>query len=166
MVQLESDIQKKLEAVAETAAAHSAEVDRDGAFPRAAMDAIAAAGLSGLISAPEVGGSGQGPGAAALAVERIARECGSTGMVLAMHYAGAAVLEKHGDLAVRRDIAAGKHLSTLAFSEAGSRSHFWAPTSTAKAAGKGIELDAEKSWITSAGHATAYVWSSRPVAAE
>ena len=167
MVQLESEIQKKLDKVADgPAAAHAAAVDRDGAFPKAAMDAIAAAGLSGLISATEVGGLGQGPGAAALAVERIARSCGSTGMVLAMHYAGTAVIEKHGDKAVRREIAAGKHLSTLAFSEAGSRSHFWAPTSTAKAASGGIELDAEKSWITSAGHATSYVWSSRPVGAE
>jgi len=83
-----------------------------------------------------------------------------------MHYAGTAVIEKYGPEAVRRDIAAGKHMSTLAFSEAGSRSHFWAPTSTAKAVGGHVELDAEKSWITSAGSAAAYVWSSRPVAAE
>jgi alkylation response protein AidB-like acyl-CoA dehydrogenase len=27
-------------------------------------------------------------------------------------------------------------------------------------------LNASKNWVTSAGHATAYVWSSRPVAAE
>jgi alkylation response protein AidB-like acyl-CoA dehydrogenase len=167
MAQLEPQIQKQLDAIADgPAAEHAAAVDRDGAFPKAAMDAIAAAGLSGLISAKDVGGLGQGPGAAALAVERVARACGSTGMVLCMHYAGTAVIEKHGDKEVRRDVAAGKHLSTLAFSEAGSRSHFWAPTSTAKAASGGIELDAEKSWITSAGQATAYVWSSRPVAAE
>ena len=167
MAQLDSEIQKKLDTIAEgPATAHAGAVDRDGAFPKAAMDAIAAAGLSGLISAKDVGGLGQGPGAAALAVERIARACGSTGMVLCMHYAGTAVIEKHGDKTVRREIAAGKHLSTLAFSEAGSRSHFWAPTSTAKAVSAGVELDAEKSWITSAGHATAYVWSSRPVSAE
>jgi alkylation response protein AidB-like acyl-CoA dehydrogenase len=119
-----------------------------------------------LISAREVGGMGQGPGAAALAVLRIARECGSTGMVLAMHYAGAAVIEKYGAEGTRRDVAAGRHLSTLAFSEAGSRSHFWAPTSTATAVGGRVRLDADKSWITSAAHATAYVWSSRPVSAE
>jgi alkylation response protein AidB-like acyl-CoA dehydrogenase len=126
------------------------------------MDALADAGFYGLISAGEVGGLGQGPGAAALTVMRVARECGSTGMVLAMHYAGTAVIEKYGVEAVRRGIARGHHLSTLAFSEAGSRSHFWAPTSTAKAAGAHIALDAEKSWVTSAAHATAYVWSSRP----
>ena len=60
------------------------------------MDALAAAGFYGLISARELGGMGQGPGAAALAVLRVARECGSTGMVLAMHYAGTSMIEKYG----------------------------------------------------------------------
>jgi alkylation response protein AidB-like acyl-CoA dehydrogenase len=78
----------------------------------------------------------------------------------------AAVIEKHGPEAVRRDVAAGRHLSTLAFSEQGSRSQFWAPVSTAAGAeGDLVRLDARKSWVTSAHHATAYVWSSRPVAA-
>jgi alkylation response protein AidB-like acyl-CoA dehydrogenase len=167
VVKLDSKIQEKLDAIASGVVASNAEpVDRDGVFPRAAMDALASAGLYGLISAREVGGMGEGPGAAALAVERVSRECASTGMVLAMHYAGAAVIEKHGPEAMRRDVAAGRHLSTLAFSEAGSRSHFWAPTSTAKVVGDRVRLDAEKSWVTSAGHATAYVWSSRPVRAE
>jgi len=167
MVKLEPEIQKKLDAISTgVVAVHAEEVDRDGAFPQAAMDAIAAAGLYGLISAREVGGLGYGQGAAAAAVERVAHECGSTAMVLAMHYAGVAVIEKYGLEPVRRDIAAGKHLSTLAFSEAGSRSHFWAPMSTAKAAGGRVVLDAEKSWVTAAGQATAYVWSSRPVKAE
>ena len=31
------------------------------------------------------------------------------------------------------EIAGGRHLTTLAFSETGSRSHFWAPMSTAAA---------------------------------
>jgi alkylation response protein AidB-like acyl-CoA dehydrogenase len=167
MVKLDPGFQERLDVIAtEVAAVHADAVDRDGAFPTASMDALAAAGFYGLISAREVGGMGQGPGAAALTVMRVARECGSAGMVLAMHYAGTAVIEKYGAEAVRRDIAAGRHLSTLAFSEAGSRSHFWAPTSTAKAAGGQVLLDAEKSWITSAGHATAYVWSSRPLVAE
>lgn len=167
MFKLDPEIQQKLDAAAtKTVAVESETVDRDGVFPKASMDALAAAGLLGLISAREIGGLGQGPGAAALAVLRIARECGSTGMVLTMHYAGAAVIEKYGAEGTRRDVAAGRHLSTLAFSEAGSRSHFWAPTSTATAVGGGVRLDADKTWITSAGHATAYIWSSRPVRAE
>src|SRR4051794_16280247 len=95
------------------------EVDVGRKFPRAAIDALGKAGLLGLISAKDVGGFGEGPDAAALVVERIARECGSTAMVVTMHYAGTAVLEKYGSAEVRRDIAAGRHLSTLAFSEAG-----------------------------------------------
>jgi alkylation response protein AidB-like acyl-CoA dehydrogenase len=167
MFKLDPDTERSVDAIATNVVAAKAEaVDRDGVFPRDAMDAIAAAGLYGLISAREVSGMGQGPGAAALVVERIARECGSTGMVLAMHYAGTAVIEKYGPESARRDIAAGKHLSTLAFSEAGSRSHFWAPTSTAQGKGDDVQLDAQKSWVTSAGQATAYVWSSLPVKAE
>jgi alkylation response protein AidB-like acyl-CoA dehydrogenase len=167
MTKPDREILERLDVIAtNVVAAHANSVDRDGAFPEDAMDALAAAGFYGLISAKDVGGMGQGPGAAALAVLRVARECGSTGMVLAMHYAGTAVIEKYGAEAVRREIAAGRHLSTLAFSEAGSRSHFWAPTSSATMVDGQVELNAEKSWITSAGQATAYVWSSRPLGAE
>src|SRR4029434_1457867 len=66
---------------------------------------------------------------------------------------------------VRRAAASGAHLSTLAFSEAGSRSHFWAPVSTARREGNDVFLDARKSWVTSASKASAYVWSSKPVQA-
>ncbi|MEV0714018.1 acyl-CoA dehydrogenase [Asanoa sp. NPDC050611] len=62
-------------------------------------------------------------------------------------------------------MARGEHVSTLAFSEAGSRSHFWAPMSTATPDGAMVRLDARKSWVTSAGEADSYVWSSKPLAA-
>ncbi len=144
------------------------EIDRTGTFPRAALEALGRAGLLGLVSATEVGGLGQGHRAASLVMERLARECASTSMVLCMHYAAAAVIEAHGPRALREDIAAGRHISSLAFSEAGSRSHFWAPVSTAAAVpGDGqVRLDAQKSWITSAGQVDSYVWSSRPLAAD
>jgi alkylation response protein AidB-like acyl-CoA dehydrogenase len=154
--------------IAEVIAPAAAEVDQTATFPRAGIDALAQAGLLGLISASDVGGMGQGPRAATLAVERVAQACGSTAMVLCMHYAATAVIEAHGPREVREAIAAGRHLSTLAFSEAGSRSQFWAPVSTAGAAqGDGqVLINAKKSWVTSAGQADSYVWSSRPLAAE
>ena len=144
----------------------AAQVDKAGAFPRAALDALSAAGLLGLVSATEVGGMGQGMRAAALVVERIAQACGSTAMVVCMHYAATAVIEAHGSRATREAIAAGKHVSTLAFSEAGSRSQFWAPTSTAARENGHVRLNAMKSWVTAAGEADSYVWSSRPMTAE
>ncbi|MBK9385218.1 MAG: acyl-CoA/acyl-ACP dehydrogenase [Planctomycetes bacterium] len=150
------------EQVADLARVHALAVDRDGAFPTATLEAARAAGLLGLISARAVGGQGGSLADAAAVIERLARECGSSAMVLTMHYCGTAVIEAHGADEARRAIAEGRHLSTLAFSEAGSRSHFWAPLGSARAEGETIVLDAEKSWITSAREADAYVWSSRP----
>jgi alkylation response protein AidB-like acyl-CoA dehydrogenase len=148
--------------VAAVAREHAASVDAEAVFPTATIDAARKASLFGVLSSKDVGGHGLGIRQAAAVVEQVARECGSSAMVLTMHYCGAAVIEAHGSKQVRSDIAAGRHLSTLAFSEAGSRSHFWVPTSTARAAGDRVTLDAKKSWITSASHATAYVWSSKP----
>jgi alkylation response protein AidB-like acyl-CoA dehydrogenase len=141
-------------------------IDRTGAYPRAALDALARAGLLGLVSAPEVGGSGQGHRAATAVVQAVAEHCGSTAMVLMMHYSATSVIEAHGPTEVRERIAAGEYVTTLAVSEAGSRSMFWAPMSTATATGADVRLDAEKSWVTSAGEADGYVWSSRPMSGD
>jgi alkylation response protein AidB-like acyl-CoA dehydrogenase len=141
-------------------------VDQSGVFPRAALDALGAARLLGLISAVEVGGLGQGHRATTRVIERLAEACASTAMVVSMHYAGAAVIEAYGPRDVRTAVAAGRHLTTLAFSEAGSRSHFWAPVSSATAMNGHVQLDAQKSWATAAGQVDSYVWSSRPLAAE
>ncbi|MBO0686986.1 MAG: acyl-CoA/acyl-ACP dehydrogenase, partial [Candidatus Dormibacteraeota bacterium] len=123
-------------------------------------------GLLGLVSAAEVGGRGEGMRAAATVVERLARVCASSAMVTLMHYCATAVVEAHGPEDVRREIAAGRHLTTLAFSEVGSRSQFWAPMGTASANAQSVHLNARKSWVTSAAEADSYVWSSRPLAAE
>jgi len=144
----------------------AADVDRDATFPHAALDALGARGLLGLLSSADVGGRGGTLLDAATVVRRLAASCGSTAMVVCMHYSATTVIEAHGPLEVRRAIARGEHLSTLAFSESGSRSHFWAPLSTARPEGDDIVLDAAKSWVTSAGEADSYVWTSRPAAAE
>jgi alkylation response protein AidB-like acyl-CoA dehydrogenase len=140
-------------------------VDARGEFPTRSIEALAGARLLGAVAAQEVGGLGGGIRLASRICTRLASDCASTAMVAMMHYAGSMVLERFAPAEVRRQAAAGKHLSTLAFSEASSRSQFWAPTSTARQAEDGVRLDARKSWITSARHATAYVWSSRPLAA-
>ena len=151
------------EKYAQLAATHAAEVDR-GTFPSATLKALADDGVLGLVSSKEVGGKGAGLAEAAQLVERLARECGSTAMVVCMHLCATAVIEAHGPLEIRKAIAAGKHLSTLAFSEVGSRSHFWVSLGTAQAHGNDVLLSGKKSWITSARHADSYVWSSKPVA--
>ncbi len=142
-------------------------VDRDAKFPREALDALGRAGLLGLVSAKEMGGSGCGLAEACGALREVAAHCGSTALVVMMHYAAALVIEAHGSSELRERIARGDAVATLAFSETGSRSHFWAPVSTATRTGDArVRLDARKSWVTSAGEADVYVWSSRPLEAE
>jgi isovaleryl-CoA dehydrogenase len=154
----------------------AAETDAQGSFPRKQLDALAEAGILGLTVPAGLGGGGAGLREAAHVVRELGAACGSTAMVVTMHYAATAALTAAnaemaaagGMAGVLGDIAAGRHLSTLAFSESGSRSHFWAPLGTAalEDEGQGVRLDASKSWVTSAGHADSYVWSSRPLAAE
>jgi alkylation response protein AidB-like acyl-CoA dehydrogenase len=155
-----------LTVITDVVAPNAGVVDQAGRFPRESMDALAGVGLLGLASSPDVGGDGLGLRDVALVMERLAGACGSTAMVVLMHYAATTVIEAHGDDKTRREVAAGHHLSTLAFSEVGSRSHFWAPLGTAAQAGDRVRLDAKKSWVTAAHEADSYVWSSRPLAAE
>lgn len=151
--------------ITETIAPLAIEIDQAGTYPRAALEALGKVGLLGLISAKDVGGLGEAHRAATLVIEEIGKYCASTAMVVCMHYAGTTVIEAYGPRETREAIAAGRHVTTLAFSESGSRSHFWAPTSSATPLGDKIRLDAKKSWITAAGQADSYVWSSRPLAA-
>ncbi|PRX91724.1 acyl-CoA dehydrogenase family protein [Allonocardiopsis opalescens] len=151
--------------IADVVASDAPEVDKEGRFPERGVSALKAAGILGLTTSPDVGGGGGSLRDAARVIERLAGNCGSTAMVVLMHYAATAVIEAHGPKDVREAIASGGHLTTLAFSEAGSRSHFWAPGGSATADGGDIVLNAAKSWVTSAGAADSYVWSSRPVAA-
>jgi alkylation response protein AidB-like acyl-CoA dehydrogenase len=165
-----SDALDALTRVIETVVAPSADdVDRTGTFPSASLAALGDAGILGLVSATEMGGGGgAGLEVAAAVIERLAGACGSTAMVVLMHYSATAMIEAHGDEQLRRAVAQGDHLTTLAFSEVGSRSQFWAPMSTATLDGATgeIVLDARKSWVTASGHAATYVWSSRAVSAE
>jgi alkylation response protein AidB-like acyl-CoA dehydrogenase len=144
---------ESVEAIIPVIAANAHEADK-GHFPSASIDALRTAGLLAPQTLP----------AAAYVVERIARVCGSTAMILTMHYAATAVIEAHGPADVKKAIAAGKHLTTLAFSEPGSRSHFWAALGTAVADGDGVRINSKKSWVTSASHADSVVWSTKPVA--
>lgn len=159
-----ADLEGRLDdVVKEVVAPHAREVDEQGRFPRESIAGLSERGLLGLVSSADVGGVGAGLPDACKVVEELAGACGSTAMVTMMHFVGTAVIEAHGPGSVRSDIAAGRHLTTLAFSEAGSRSHFWTPVSTAVADNGQVRLSASKSWVTSAGEADSYVWSSQPV---
>lgn len=109
-------------------APHASRIDRDGAFVRESIAALAEHGILGLTVPVEFGGMGQGLRTMAAAVDEIAQRCASTAMVYLMHLCGVACYGAARDKTARylQAAARGEHLSTLAFSEPGSRSHFWA----------------------------------------
>jgi alkylation response protein AidB-like acyl-CoA dehydrogenase len=142
---------------------HAARVDQEGAFPRESIAALSSHGLLGLTIPAAYGGLGHGLRTMAATLETVAQRCPSTAMVYLMHLCGVACYAAVPDRTepLLRDAAAGRHLSTLAFSEKGSRSHFWAPVSRATRDGNGtVRVSASKSFVTSAGHADGYVIST------
>ncbi|HXH05325.1 MAG TPA: acyl-CoA dehydrogenase family protein [Vicinamibacterales bacterium] len=143
-------------------APHAARVDEEGSFPSDALRALGEAGWLGLTVPAAYGGRGQSLGVACAALDEIAQHCSSTAMVYLMHLCGLACYLAAPDRTAEHLEAAarGAHLSTLAFSEHGSRSHFWAPVSRAVARNGRVQLSAEKSFVTSAGHADGYVVSA------
>lgn len=142
----------------------AAQNDKAGRFSTEAVDSLGHAGLLGLTLPAEAGGAGLGPRTFAAVTATLAEADASVAMVYVMHVLGATSIAAARPGAftepVLSEIAAGRHLSTLAFSEAGSRSHFWAPVSRARRNGKGVRITASKSWVTSAGYAQSYVVSS------
>ena len=138
--------------------------DKDARFSSEAVDELGRAGLLGLMLPVVVGGSGLGARVFAAVTTTLAEADASVAMVYLMHVCAAATIAaaRPGAAVAQalKEIAAGRHLSTLAFSEAGSRSHFWAPVSRARRNGMGVRITAKKSWVTSAGHAQSYVVSS------
>jgi alkylation response protein AidB-like acyl-CoA dehydrogenase len=138
--------------------------DKEARFSAEAIAALGPAGLLGVMLPAEVGGAGLGPRTLAAVVATFAEADASVAMVYLMHVCATATIAsaRRGAVVAQtlQDISAGKHLSTLAFSEAGSRSHFWAPVSRAERNAAGVHLSAKKSWVTSAGHAQSYVVSA------
>src|SRR6202040_2905945 len=118
--------------------------DKEGRFSTEAVAALGRAGFLGLMLPTEFGGKGLGPRTFAAVTATLAEADASAAMVYLMHVCATATIAaaRPGATVAQtlKDISAGKHLTTLAFSEAGSRSHFWAPVSRANRNGAGVHL--------------------------
>ncbi len=153
----------------EVLAPRADEVDLSRSFPRLNIQELGRAGLLGLTVPVEYGGAGGSMADAARALETLGAACASTAMVTLMHCCGTAVIVAKGSNELKRSllpaIARGEHLTTLAFSEAGSGGHFYMPVSEVTRNGDGLRLEAQKSFVTSAGEADSYVVSTRKAGA-
>jgi len=140
--------------------------DKAGRFSTEAVGSLGESGLLALLLPADFGGSGLGPRTFAVVTATLAEADASVAMVYLMHILGTATISAarassaQAVAPILKEIGTGRHLSTLAFSEAGSRSHFWAPISRAHRNGNGVHISAKKSWVTSAGHAQSYVVSA------
>jgi alkylation response protein AidB-like acyl-CoA dehydrogenase len=149
----------------EVLAKNADESDRQRTFPRVNIERLGEAGLFGLLVPSQYGGAGGGISEMAQALEQMAQACASTAMIMLMHFCGTAVIVAKASDKLKSEllpqIAAGKHLTTLAFSEAGSGGHFYTPVSEPKPNGRAVRLSARKSFVTSANEADSYIVSTR-----
>ena len=162
----DSAVSKAQEIATQVLAPSAGQNDKAGRFSTEAVQALGDSGLLGLMLPENVGGSALGPRTLAAVMATLAEADASVAMVYLMHILGTATMSSaragaaQAVMPMLREIGAGRHLSTLAFSEAGSRSHFWAPVSRAHRNGYGVHLSAKKSWVTSAGYVQSYVVSA------
>jgi len=143
-------------------AARAVEVDAAGRFPADMLPQLAALNLLGLTVRADAGGAGVDAVSYALALEEIARVCGSTALVVAAHNSLAAwPIERWGtpDQHARwlGRLACGEMLGTCALSESEAGSDVAAIQTSATRRGDGWILKGEKHWIVNATHANLFV---------
>jgi isovaleryl-CoA dehydrogenase len=151
--------------VAETVVRERAEQeDREALWPRPALDALAEAGLLGLVVPAAAGGHGLGMTGLVEVSHELARESPSTALCFAMHCVAAAVIAAKATPRQQEEylepIVQGRHLTTLALSEPGTGSHFWIPAARLTPVDGGFTLSGTKSFVTNGGRADSYVVST------
>jgi alkylation response protein AidB-like acyl-CoA dehydrogenase len=146
-------------------ACHADDVDQQGRWPAESVAALRQSGLLGLTAPAAFNGGGEGPRTFALVTSILAENCASTAMIYLMHVCATQIVAAAATFPLResvlRDVVAGRNLCTLAISEKGSRSHFWAPLSQVTLVGDMHQISAQKSFVTSAGQADSYIVSTR-----
>src|SRR5262249_48948294 len=159
-VNSETAIARAREIASSVIAPQAAANDREGRFSSDAVRALGEGSLLGLLLPEPVGGAPLGPDEFAQVTAILAEADPSVAMVFVMHVLAAVAIAAAPDGAhvrpVLEDIARGRHLSTLAFSEVGSRSHFWAPVSRAERNGGPGRNSGRQSWVTRAAHSHGY----------
>jgi|SRR2546421_5217697 len=147
-------------AVAEKIRPSAAELDARGAYPGEHLDALAQAGLAGLLIAQDRGGRGGDLTSLALVSEAVGWAHGSTGLCFLMHLCGTATIAAKATPDQAKEwlepAAAGDLLATLAFSERASGAHFYMPEIKARRSNGSFTLSGRKSFVTSGGHADLY----------
>ncbi|WP_075217909.1 acyl-CoA dehydrogenase family protein [Mongoliimonas terrestris] len=91
-----SRLRERARRVAAVAARHADAVDRDGRFPREAVEAMKAERLLGAMIPEDLGGEGAGLAAVADTCTVLGQACSASAMVFAMHQIKVSSLVEHG----------------------------------------------------------------------
>lgn len=140
---------------------HYAEWDRTGAFPRHLWREMGRLGLTGLRVSPQYGGSGADCVTTGIAAEEIARGDFNAAYAVMLNALLAEVLEAHASDAVRREwlalMASGERLVAIAITEPGAGSDVANLAARAVRDGDRYIITGEKSGISLASVADAFV---------
>lgn len=143
----------------ETLGPIAGEIDSRNRFPREALDALARAGLMGILLPAPLGGGGGDTLSFCLATESIARQSASAALVYVTHVAAAFGLLVGANDSVKAEylpaVASGTKLAAFAVTEPNSGSNSLAVQAAAEADGDVFVVNGSKTFITGAGEAAA-----------
>lgn len=130
-------------------------VDETGEFPAETFRKMGELGLMGIPFPEEYGGAGADTLSAALAIEEVARACGSTALAYAAHMGlGSAPIALFGTDEQKRKFlmpaAEGKHMAAFGLTEPHAGSDAGATRTTARLEGGEWVINGSKMWITNA----------------
>ena len=157
------DVQERVRALTRSRLAERAAVyDREGAFPRESIHDLHDAGLLSLLVPAELGGLGADMITYVSAVCEIARGCGSTALVYAMHCGATRVAcsgPEPSDMQRQwaEDVVKAGRLFARGFSEPGTGGNILAPQLSSAAHEHGFTLTGTKAFCTAAGQADHYL---------
>lgn len=153
---------------------HAATVDREASFPSASIAAIADAGLLAAVVPTADGGLGSDLGELAGIASALARGCGSTAMIWAMHQLQLSCVLRHGAstspvvAGVLADVVAGRQLIASVTSERGLGGDLFRSGAAVRRGPHGCSLEKDAPTVSYGAAAGALLVSARrdPEAAE
>ncbi len=144
----------------------AAKIDAEERIPPEILQKMGELGFFGIPFPEEWGGAGLDTLSQALAVEEIARVCGSTALTVAAHISlGTYPIYKFGTPGQKekylRGLISGQHLGAFGLTEAEAGSDAGGTRTTAVRDGDHWVLNGTKNWITSGGSARTVILAAR-----
>ncbi len=144
---------------------HAAAVDEEARLPVEAIEAFRSLGLNGLPFAQDLGGGEGGLMAQVLAVEEVARVCGSSALVMFIPWAALTPLAWFGSPALQQQviprIAAGQAGASFCLTEPGGGSDLRSIRTQAERVQDGWRLRGQKRFISNIGWSDWYAVLAR-----